>query len=46
MRKGDYKMETSASDLAIGGVLKILTSKGIYLPVAYKSRKLTTGESQ
>ena len=38
-----YQLETDASDLAIGAVLKILTSEG-YKPVAYKSRMLSKSE--
>ena len=38
-----YQLETDASDLAIGAVLRILTSEG-YKPVAYKSRELTKSE--
>lgn len=45
MRDRDYQMETDASDAAISGVLRILTKKE-YLPIAYKSRKLTDGECQ
>ena len=38
-----YQLKTDASDLAIGAVLRILTSEG-YKPVAYKSRILTKSE--
>ena len=38
-----YQLETDASDLAIGAVLRILTSEG-YKPVAYKSRMLLKSE--
>ena len=38
-----YQLETDASDLAIGAVLRILTSEG-YKPVAYESRMLSKSE--
>ena len=38
-----YQLETDASNLAIGAVLRILTSDG-YKPVAYKSRMLSKSE--
>ena len=43
-RDGDYQMETDASDASIGGVLRIKTKSGEFLPVAYESRKLTNGK--
>ena len=39
-----YKLETDASDRAIGGVLWVETDKDVFLPVAYKYRKLDNSE--
>ena len=39
-----YQVETDALDTAIGGVLWIMTPGGTFLPVAYKSWRLTDRE--
>lgn len=45
-RNWQYELETDAFYWAIGGILRMETKLGDFLPVAYKSQKLTDTEQQ